>query len=1010
MHIPNIAARRSTRRLLLCAATILACGTTSAGRAQIVPGTFVPSGQLITPTAAPGSVFQSLNPGLADHPDYRAGQAIKTALSPDGDTLLVLTSGYNNLNYSTSGANLGDLEPQDSTEYVFVYDVSGASKSNPSLTQVIQIPDTFEGLAFAPGGKTFYVSGGVDDQIYAYDKTGAGWTLGATIPLGHAPTPTQTQDSLTFDAGGIGFLQSPSASGLTVSADGTLLVVANFYNNSISVISTASNTVEYEYNLQPFNTTPATGNGIAGGERPFTVALAGTSTLYVSSIRDRQIVVLNIAGASATTPPTLITRIPLQGNPNSMVLNDAKTPTRLYVAQDNSDTVSVIDLANNSIIENIDVIGPAGTTTTTERYTGAAPNNLTISNHVLYVTNGGQNAVAVVPLTGPAPHKTIGLIPTGWYPQSITASKDASTLYVVNSKSNPGPNPDYASTSTYALHGTHYPDGNNTEQNFAYASNEYDFQIEQAGLLTLPVPTTAQLAGLTTQVETNNLYNASENPSAVATMAALHQKITHVIYIVKENRTFDQVLGDLGNGSNGDPALAVFGKRVTPNFHDISTDFVTLDNFYDPAEVSGNGWEWSTAARETDFNVKTIPLDYAYAPISDATNQEGYYRGGAYDAEGRNSDVDVGIASLAQRETAEPLYGTISSVFPGGTANFFPGTNNDAAPDGPDDDRQTGYLWDSALRANLTIRNYGYYIDLVPYSLISGTTPLPGYIPPTDPTPYANHDVQAYSTNPTLINYTDPYFRSFDNNYPDLWRINEWQREFALYVTNKDLPNLTFLRVMHDHMGNFTSSFNKATGLTFPEAQQADDDYAVGLVAQTVAASPYKDSTLIFVLEDDAQDGPDHVNAHRSTAYVIGPYVKHKAVVSTQYTTVNMIRTIEDILGIDHLNLNDAYAAPMWDVFDLSQKSWSYTAKLSPFLKGTVDATPGVKFSDNLPANPVRTAAWWGEQTKGFDWSKEDRIPSALFNQIIWKAFKGDTPYPVVQGATGDTGKDGDQD
>jgi hypothetical protein len=512
------------------------------------------------------------------------------------------------------------------------------------------------------------------------------------------------------------------------------------------------------------------------------------------------------------------------------------------------------------------------------------------------------------------------------------------------------------------------------------------------------VPSGAELAGLTTQVETNNLYNVPENPSATATMAALHQKITHVIYIVKENRTFDQVLGDLTNGANGDPSLAVFGRRVTPNFHDIATRFVTLDNFYDPAEVSGNGWEWSTAARETDFNVKTIPLDYAYAPISDATNQEGYYRGGPYDAEGQNSDVDVGIASLAEREIAEPLYSTITSVFPGGTANFFPGTNNDAAPDGPDDDRQTGYLWDSAVRSNLTIRNYGYYIDLVPYSLVeSNGTPLPGYIPPTDATPYANHDVQAYSTNPTLIAYTDPYFRSFDNNYPDLWRINEWQREFALNVTNKDLPNLTFLRVMHDHMGNFTSSFNAATGLSFPEAQQADDDYAVGLVAQTVANSPYKDSTLIFVVEDDAQDGPDHVDAHRSTAYVIGPYVKHKAVVSTRYTTVNMIRTIEDILGIDHLNLNDTYAAPMWDVFDLSQQAWQYTATLSPFLKGTVDATPGVKFADNDPAIPVRTAAWWGEQTKGFDWSKEDRVPSALFNQIIWKAFKGDQPYKVVR-------------
>ena len=229
----------------------------------------------------------------------------------------------------------------------------------------------------------------------------------------------------------------------------------------------------------------------------------------------------------------------------------------------------------------------------------------------------------------------------------------------------------------------------------------------------------------------------------------------------------------------------------------------------------------------------------------------------------------MGIATTAEREVAEPLYGDITKAFPGGTANFFPGTNNDAAPDGPDDgDKQTGYLWDAAVRAGLTVRNYGYYIDLIPYSLPAGT---PGYIPPTDSTPYANNDVQAYSTNPTLRGLTDPYFRSFDNNYPDFWRYNEWKREFDNFVTNGDLPNLTFLRFMHDHMGDFHSAQG---GINTPEAQQADDDYAVGLVADAVAHSKYRGNTLIFVVEDDAQDGPDHVDAHRSTAYIVGPYVK----------------------------------------------------------------------------------------------------------------------------------------
>ncbi len=701
--------------------------------------------------------------------------------------------------------------------------------------------------------------------------------------------------------------------------------------------------------------------------------------LYASSIRDREIVVLNIS----TGTPTFVTRIPMTGNPNSMAFDNDARPTKLYVAQDNTDYVAVIDLTNNSVIEQIDAIGPAGITHTTERYTGAGSNNLVVSHdgQTLYVTNGGQNAVAVVPLAGPAPHVSTGLIPTGWYPHAVSIDKADSYLYVTNGKSNPGANPQWLTGSTYALKGTTYPGGNSNASNQAYASNEYVFQLEKAGLLSLPIPNARQLVGLTRQVASNNLYNTKESASAVQTMQALSQKITHVIYIVKENRTFDQVLGDLNNGSNGQPSLTVFGQRVTPNFHNASANFVTLDNFYDPAEVSGNGWEWSTAARETDLNTKQIPIDYASSPVPTALNQGG--RGAPYNAEGQNNDVDVGIPTIGLRTAAQPAYQQITSAFPGGTANFFPGTNNDDAPDGPNGATQMGYLWDSAVKAGLTVRNYGFYIDLGgSYSFTA--------------TPYKDNAIQAYSTNPTLLTRTDQYFRSFDNNYPDLWRYNEWNREFQQFVRNGDLPNLTFLRYMHDHMGNFTSADNKLTGLNFPEAQQADDDLAVGLTLQTLAKSPYAGNTLVFVVEDDSQDGPDHVNAHRSTAYIVGPYVKQHALVSTFYTTVNMIRTIEDVLQIDHLNLNDAYASPMSEVFDTTMSpNWTFTATSSPFLRNTVDAGHGVKFADNDPANPVHLAAWWGEQTKGFDWSREDRVPADLFNRIVWRGFKGEQPYPM---------------
>jgi sugar lactone lactonase YvrE len=979
---------RALRIWLTSAVVLLGCLGAAVAHAQMMHGQ-VPSGQTITPTAAPGAVFQELNPGLPDHPDYRAGQAIKTEISPDGTTLLVMTSGYNNLNYSdpANASDYGYLESAASNEYVFVYDISGGHAVAPLLKQVIKIPDTFEGLAFSPDGSRFYASGGVDDQIYAYAHGRDGWTLCATIPLGHHII----RGAQGFSQGGIGFLQSPSAAGLALSASGKTLVVANIYNESISVIDTASNSVEYEYDLRPYNTTPQAGSGQPGGETPFAVAVAGENTVYVSSLRDRQLVVLDIAAGS----PRLITRIGLPGNPNSMIFDNPAAPTRLYVAQDNSDYVAVVNLADNTVIEQIDAIAPPKLTPAAERYTGASPNNLAISpnRRTLYVSNGGQNAVAVIPLTGPAPHTVAGLIPTGWYPHAVSATSGA--LYIVNGKSDPGPNDEFCSTGTYKLKATKYPGGSSGKQNDCYAGNQYILQLEQAGLLAMPIPDASGLAALTAQVAANNGYSKPESAAAQATMHALSEKITHIIYIVKENRTFDQVLGDLTNGANADPALAVFGSRVTPNFHSFANNFVTLDNFYDSGEVSGNGWEWSTAARETDLNVKQIPLAYAESPNPTALNRG--TRGAPYNAEGQNNNVDVGIDSTEGREVAEPLYAPVTGVFPGGTANFFPGTNNDAAPDGPGGgDRQTGYLWDAAVRAGLSVRNYGYYVDLMPYDLPAGT---PGAIPPTDATPYANNDVQAYSTNPTLRPLTDPYFRSFDNNYPDMWRFNEWKREFDDFAAGGDLPNLTFLRFMHDHMGNFGTAQG---GIDYPEAQQADDDYAVGLVADAVAHSRYRGNTLIFVVEDDAQDGPDHVDAHRSTAYIVGPYVKQKAVVSTFYTTVNMVRTIEDILGTDHLNLNDAYAAPMADVFDLAQTSWSFNASASPYLRGTADDVPGTRFADSDPVRPVHTAAWWARETQGFDWSREDRVPADLFNRIIWKGFRGDTPYPTARHGASD--------
>lgn len=868
----------------------------------------MPSGQTITPLAPRGARFSTLNPGLKDFPEYTAGQAVKTAISPDGNTLLILTSGFNRLNDDG-----GHQAAADSNEYIFVFDLShGALRQK----QVLQVPNTFFGVAFAPDGKRFYVSGGMDDNIHIFARGAAGaWAeSGAPVMLGHKA--------------GAGYHQKPMVANLAVTADGKTLVAADMAADAISIVALASDAKVGELALQAGNVHAAragedavhtaaengavsgggdsTEAGTAHGESPFGVAIKGSTRAYVSSQRDREIEVVDIAQPAA---PKVLARISVAGNPNNILLNAAQT--RLFVAADNSDRVSVIDTATNQIVEEIRTTAPAGVLRGPAQLPGAAPNSLALSpdEKMLYVTNGGMNAIAVLSLSSGAPHRVIGLIPTGWYPQSISVSRNGKTLYDVNSKSDPGPNPLYDGVSvpapTFLVH---------------QAANQYILQLEKAGLQAIPVPSRQELGWLTQKVAANDFLNTVPNPEDVQTMAALRRHIKHVIYIIKENRTYDQVLGDLDRG-DGDPSLAEFGKVVTPNQHRLAQQFVDLDNMLCSGEVSGNGWPWSTAARETDFNVKTVPLSYG----------------------GRGSP------------------------------------RADTAADGPNGEKQQGYIWDSALRHKLTIRNYGFETRIPPHT-------------PVAPDPFASETVVEVPVWPHLAGVTDPYFRAFDNNYPDFRREREWEREFDQYVANGDLPDLEFVRFMHDHEGDFATAID---GINTPEKQTADNDYAVGKLIERVAHSPYAGSTLIFVIEDDAQNGPDHVNAHRTIAFVAGPYVKQGAVVHERYSTVNMVRTIEDVLGLEHLNLNDEYQRPMTAIFDLHQSAWTYTAVTpAPIAK---ELSPESQ-AQNAPAfHDARSAAYWARQTRGFDWSEEDRVPAVLFNQILWKGLTGGLPYPTAR-------------
>ena len=319
------------------------------------------------------------------------------------------------------------------------------------------------------------------------------------------------------------------------------------------------------------------------------------------------------------------------------------------------------------------------------------------------------------------------------------------------------------------------------------------------------------------------------------------------------------------------------------------------------------------------------------------------------------------------------------------TAGHHPDT---AAPDGPDEELNTGYLWDQAKQAGLSFRNYGFFIDLARYNL---PAPYSALRIPELTDPYKTQTQVAYPTNDTLAPVTDIYFRGFDNSFPDYFRYTEFARD----VDANGLPALSFVRLMHDHTGNFGSAIYD---LNIPEKQEADNDYGVGLLVQKIAHSPYAGNTLIFVIEDDSQDGGDHVDAHRSIAFIVGPYVKQQAVVSKSYNTLDFVRTIEDVLDLPPLNVSDALAVPMADVFDLKQTTWTCTATASALLLGTGLPLPP-EVVNLKPLKPTHDAAYWAAAAKGMDFSAEDRFNFNEYNHILWKGLMGNKPYPET--ATG---------
>jgi DNA-binding beta-propeller fold protein YncE len=928
-------------------AALAALGCASAMATAEAQTLRLPNQQLVTPTAAHGALFSALNPHLAANPKFTAGQAISTAVSPDGRTLLVLTSGFNQ-NYDATGATIA----AQSNEYVFVFDIT---RGAPVQKQVLTVPNSFVGLLFAADGKTFFVSGGVDDSVHVFTLGSGGWAeSGAPIALGHGTSGNGLWS---------GSVQ-PEAAGLALTADGTKLLVANYENDSLSIVSVASRSKLYELDLRPGKLDPQEA-GIAGGEFPYGVAVKGNHTAYVSSVRDREVVVVDLTGA-----PQVVTRIVVQGNPNRLLLNRAQS--RLFVATDNADTIDVIDTRSNMVVGRIDTAGPMRSFPG-KIPLGSSPNSLAFSpdEKRLYVTNSGTNSVAVIELDCDDQHvsgRVAGLIPTGWFPNSVSVSADGSRLFVVNGKSGSAPNPGQctgtSSDNTYA------PGCPASLQNGS--ANSYVWQLTKAGFLTLPVPSDHELDRLTDVVAANNGFSDPTTHAQAELMRALKSRIHHVIYIVKENRTYDQILGDIPN-SNGDASITQFPAPLTPNFHHIAEQFVNLDNFYCSGEVSMDGWQWSTAARTSDMNDKTTPINYAG-------------RGLSYDSEGTTRDVNPAFATSSERIQHNPLNPS--------DPDLLPGPRNEVELDGPDGEEGGGYIWNAVLRAKKSVRNYGFFVDQFLYSvpLAQGGLPL-------ERDPFSKGLVVATAATADLVTLTDPYFRSFDTAFPDFYRFKEWEREFDGYVKSKSLPAFEMVRLMEDHMGSFSAAID---GVNTPETQQADNDYAVGQLVDKIAHSRYASDTLIFVEEDDSQDGPDHVNSHRSTGYVVGPYVKHGVVVSTRYATVNLLRTMEDILGVEHLNLHDGGVAPMTDLFDLNQTKWTFQAEPSDILRTStaLPLPPKPAGSAILPLHSTHPAAWWAAATAGYDFSKEDRVDARAYNHVLWRGLMGDRPYPESRSVT----------
>ena len=750
---------------------------------------------------------------------------------------------------SPDGATLLVASAGPSTESIKVVDTATGTvrQTIPYIApQAINV-----GVVWSPDGKRAYATAGGNNKVRTYTFGGSTLTEGAAIPVPKYPE------------------------GVAISGDGKKLYVAENLGDALAVIDLAAATVTNTISVGPCDVVNLPATPGKPQCQPYGVALTSDgSTAYVSNWGEHTVTPIALASGTAGA------HIGVGTHPNALAVSNNK----LAVANGDSDTISIIDTASNAVVKTIDLAPYKNAPQGSQPYALAfSPDGTT-----LFAANAGDTDVDVISL---GDGSVRGMIPTGWYPTAVDISADGKTLFVANAKGlGDGPNPAY-------------------QQGKFGPPNQYAPAMMHGLLQIVPVPGNGQLAAYSAQVRRNNGFDGANGVEALGAAVIPfrpgdNSPIKHVIYVVKENRTFDQVFGSLGKG-NGDPNLNLFGDESAPNIRSLARQFVTLDNFYASSEVSADGWSWSTEATANTYTQTTFPENY-----SDVN------RGRAYDWEGGNYAAAAGK------------------------------------------DPKNSYLWDRLAGAGVSFRNYGFFTQF-------------GTLPPA---------VAAATTAPNLAPATDPNYEGYNLAFADSplsplatagkpSRITEWQREFYGFEANPStFPTVEFVRLPNDH----TAGTRK--GAPVPKAYVADNDYALGLLVQTVSHSQFWKDTAIFVVEDDAQDGPDHVDAHRTEALVISPYTQTGKVDSTFYSTVSMLRTMELIVGVGPMTQFDALATPMVRAFTPHPNVTAYEARIP-----------------SQPMNQINGAtAPMSAAMAGLSDTIADQLPDKIMNEAIWKSVRGD--------------------